>query len=94
MRIITLMMYDEVMTTTKARAPADTTEFALRTRDAAWIRRHNGHTDDDGRVHVTLPAAKVEKIKFAGKDWLRHKFADCPADFPNSLVMCPAQWVA
>jgi hypothetical protein len=80
---------------TASTAPAaDLRQFALRTKDAAWIRRHNGRTDNDGRVFVSLPAAAVEEITFAGKPWLRHKFADCPKDFPNSLVMCPAKWVA
>ena len=92
--VIPLMMCFEDMTTTQTAAPADTTGFALRTKDAAWIKRHNGRADDSGRVHVTLPAAKVEHLTFAGKPWLRHKFADCPKDFPNALVMCPAQWVA
>ena len=68
-------------------------KFALITRDAAWIKRHNGRADADGRVFVTLPADEVEKITFAGKDWLRHKFADRPKDIPNALVMCPAGWV-
>jgi hypothetical protein len=76
-------------------APAkNLVRFALRTTDAAWIERHNGSADEDGRVFVTLPAAEVEEVRFAGKDWLRHKFADCPRDFPNALVMCPAKWVA
>ena len=79
---------------TPPQTAADQTQFALRTKDAAWIKRHNGRTDEAGRVHVTLPAARVERITFAGKPWLRHKFADCPKDFPNALVMCPAQWVA
>jgi hypothetical protein len=70
-----------------------TVPFALRTTDAAWIKRHNGQVDADGRVTVMLPAEQVEKIKFAGKDWLRHKFADCPKGFPNALVMCPVKWV-
>lgn len=80
--------------TAKTAADADLRQFALRTTDAAWIKRHNGRAGDAGRVFVMLPAAKVEQIKFAGKDWLRHKFADCPKDFPNALVMCPAKWVA
>jgi hypothetical protein len=67
--------------------------FKLRTHDDAWIRRNNGRRDSHGRVTVMLPAGQVERIKFAGKPWLRHNFADCPKDFPNSLVMCPVAWV-
>lgn len=78
----------------KTAPAADLREFALRTTDAAWIKRHNGRDDGDGRIFVMVPAAKVEEIKFAGKPWLRHKFADCPRDFPNALVMCPAKWVS
>ena len=68
--------------------------FKLRTQDAAWIKRHKGQIDDAGRVTVMLPANQVEQVKFAGKDWLRHNFADCPKGFPNSLVMCPVKWVS
>lgn len=80
--------------TATATPAANLRQFALRTTDAAWIKRHNGRAGDAGRVFVMLPAAQVEEVKFAGKDWLRHKFADCPKGFPNALVMCPAQWVA
>lgn len=67
--------------------------FILITSDAAWIKRHNGVTDPDGRVTVMLPADQVETITFAKNLWLRHKFADCPKDFEYSLVMCPLKWV-
>lgn len=68
--------------------------FKLRTHDAEWIKRHKGQIDDAGRVLVMLPANQVEQITFARKPWLRHKFADCPKDFPNALVMCPLKWVS
>jgi hypothetical protein len=68
-------------------------QFKLITRDAAWIKRHKGQADDQGRVTVMLPASEIAAVKFAGKNWLKHHFADCPRDIPNALVMCPAQWV-
>jgi hypothetical protein len=79
--------------TAKTAPAADLVQFALRTGDAAWIKRHDGHTGTDGRVFVQVPASEIAAVKFAGKDWLRHEFADRPKDFPNALVMCPAQWV-
>jgi hypothetical protein len=77
----------------KTAPAADLREFALRTTDAAWIARNNGVTDENGRVTVQVPASQIAAVKFAGNDWLRHKFADCPRDIPNALVMCPAKWV-
>jgi len=68
-------------------------QFKLITRDAAWIKRHNGQIDDQGRVTVMIPASQIAAVKFAGKDWLKHHFADRPRDIPNALVMCPAKWV-
>jgi hypothetical protein len=68
-------------------------KFALRTTDAAWIKRHGGQADDAGRVTVMVPADEIAAVKFAGKDWLRHQFADRPKDIANALVMCPAGWV-
>jgi hypothetical protein len=67
--------------------------FILRTTDAAWTARHNGADAGDGRVTVMLPADQVEITRFAGTDWLKHKFADCPKDIPNALVLCPLKWV-
>jgi hypothetical protein len=67
--------------------------FALITRDEAWIKRHDGQADANGRVTVMIPAGQIAAVKFAGKDWLRHNFADRPKDIPNALVMCPAGWV-
>ena len=73
---------------------AELTPFALRTTDAAWIRRNHGTVDDTGRVTVLVPADQVEALTFAGAEMLRHRFADCPRDMANAHVMCPAAWVA
>lgn len=78
------------MTATTAPALAD---FALRTHDAAWIRRHNGRDDGDGRITVRVPASEIEAVTVCGRPMLRHRFADCPKDFPSPVVLCPAQWV-
>jgi len=69
----------------------ETVDFALRTSDAAWIKRHNGTTDDKGRVHVQVPASQVEGVKL-GVDMLRHRFADAPRD-SDRVVLCPAKYV-
>jgi hypothetical protein len=71
----------------------DTVEFALRTTDAAWVKRNNGRTDDDGRTVISVPLSYIKAVKFAGKNWLRLTFADCPRDIPNATVMCPADYV-
>lgn len=68
--------------------------FVLRTTDHAWITRNRGQVDDDGRVTVQVPDGEIERVPFAGRDWLRHRFADCPKDAPNPSIMCPAAWVA
>jgi hypothetical protein len=70
-----------------------TTTFALRTSDAAWIKRNSGVTDETGRVLVQVPAAEVEKITRCGKPWLQHRFADVPRDAMNAAITCPAAWV-
>lgn len=72
---------------------AETTAFALRTDDAAWITRNHGTTGEAGRVLVQVPAAEVEKVTFCGKAMLRHTFADVPADALNATIACPAAWV-
>lgn len=70
------------------------TTFALRTEDADWIERNNATRDEQTqRVSVQVPAGDVEHVKFAGRDWLRHHFADAPADAANPWLMCPAEWV-
>ena len=69
------------------------TAFAVRTDDAAWIARNHGTTDDAGRVLVQVPAAEVERFDRMGRPWLRHIFADAPADALNSAISCPAVWV-
>lgn len=68
------------------------TKFVLRTSDAAWIKRHNGTVDSDGKVTVEVPA--VDHVKFAGHDWIRHTFTDVPRDAQNGSIMCPVAWVA
>lgn len=75
------------MTTTQ------TTAFALRTRDAAWIARNHATTDDAGRVIVQVPDADVEKVTFCGHPHLRYHFTDVPKDAGNAHIMCPAVWV-
>jgi hypothetical protein len=79
------------MTTTQTAA--DRRDFALITTDAAWIKRHDGRPGENGRIVVRVPASEIAAVKFAGRDWLRHRFADRPRDIPNPLVMCPAKWV-
>lgn len=71
---------------------SDLVDFALRTTDKAWIKRHNGRADDAGRVIVQVPASQIDAVKFAGNDMLRHRFADCPKDSARE-VMCPAKYV-
>ena len=71
----------------------ETTAFALRTRDAAWIARNHAVTDETGRVIVQVPAAKVEKVTFCGHAHLRYCFTDIPKDAGNANMMCPAIWV-
>lgn len=65
--------------------------FVLRTSDQPWIDRHNGQVRADGTVLIEVPA--VERVTFAGRDWVRHVFQDVPRDFPNGSVMCPAKWL-
>lgn len=69
------------------------TPFAIRTTDTAWIKRNHATTGNAGRVLVQVPAEQVEKITFCGKPWLRHRFADVPADSQNASIMCQAAWV-
>jgi hypothetical protein len=69
-----------------------TTTFALRTSDTDWIERNNATTDETGRVFVQVPAGEVEKITSFGRPWLRHTFADVPADAMNAAIRCPAEW--
>ena len=66
--------------------------FALRTNDQAWIARNGGTLDADGKVTVQVP--DVERVTFAGRDWLRHTFRDVPADALNGSIMCPLAWVS
>lgn len=68
------------------------TKFVLRTTDAAWIKRNNGTVDNDGKVAVEVDT--VEPVKFAGGDWIRHRFTDVPRDAANGSIMCPASWIA
>lgn len=79
--------------TAKTAAAGDIVEFALRTSDAAWIKRHDGRPGENGCIIVQVPASEITAVKFAGGDWLRHRFADRPSDIPHALVMCPAKWV-
>lgn len=67
-------------------------KFVLRTTDQQWITRNSGTVDADGKVTVQVP--EVETVKFAGRDWIRHLFADAPRDAANAHIMCPAAWVA
>lgn len=66
------------------------TPFVVRTDDAAWIDR-NGATRaaaDPTCVIVQVPEEKIERFSFAGKEHLRARLADCPADIPNPWVVC------
>jgi hypothetical protein len=72
---------------------SDLVDFALRTGDIAWIKRHNGRTDDAGRVIVGVPAGEIDAIELGGTGMLRHVFADCPSDAPNGAILCPAAYV-
>jgi hypothetical protein len=72
---------------------SQTTTFALRTDDADWIERNDATIDETGRVFVQVPADEVEKITVSGRPWLRHTFADVPADAMNAATSCPAEWV-
>ena len=79
------------MTKTTARVTA----FALRTDDAAWIGRNSEiSVSQDGLVYVYVPAAEVERFDRMGRPWLRHTFADVPADALNATISCPAAWVS
>lgn len=81
------------MSNTTAQA-AETTTFALRTDDAAWIKRNAQiSVGEDGLVWVYVPAAEVERFNRMGKPWLRHTFADVPADALNATISCPVAWI-
>jgi hypothetical protein len=69
-----------------------TATFALRTNDAAWIKRNGAVTGEAGRVLVQVPASQVEKITRCGRPWLQHRFADVPRDAMNAAITCPAEW--
>jgi hypothetical protein len=71
-----------------------TATFAVRTDDAAWVTRNHGVTDAAGRVLVQVPAAEVERFERMGRPWIRHTFADVPADALNATISCPAAWTA
>ena len=71
---------------------ADTVAFALRTDDTAWVTRNHGIIWENGRVFVQVPAAEVERFDRMGRPWLRHTFADVPADALNATISCPAVW--
>ena len=70
--------------------PGRDRRLALRTDDTAWIARNHGTTDPDGKTFVKVPAAKVEQFTRMGKPWIRHIFADVPADALNAAISCPA----
>jgi len=72
----------------------DTTiTFALRTDDTAWITRNHGTIGEAGRVFVQVPADQAETFTRMGRQWLRHVFADVPADALNAAISCPLAWV-
>jgi hypothetical protein len=71
----------------------ETATFALRTDDAAWIARNHATIGEAGRVLVQVPAAEVEAFTRMGRPWIRHVFADVPADAINAAISCPAAWV-
>lgn len=60
---------------------------------SGWIQRHNGRADEAGRVIVQVPASQIDAVKIADNDMLRHRFADCPRDAANPLILCHAKWV-
>ena len=68
----------------------ETTTFALRTEDTAWIARHHGVTGAHGRTLVQVP--EVERITLGGRPALRCTFADIPADALSATIVCPAAW--
>jgi hypothetical protein len=71
------------------------TAFAVRTDDAAWIERNAQiSVGEDGLVWVYVPAAEVERFDRMGRPWMRHTFADVPADALNATISCPASWVS
>lgn len=70
-----------------------TADFAIRTKDAAWISRNGGQVQDSGRVTFRVPLAAIEPVMFAGRQWLRVRLTDCPRDFGNAAAMSPAYWV-
>lgn len=64
--------------------------FSLRTDDTEWIKRHALiPVGEDGLVWVYVPAAEVERFDRMGRSWLRHTFADVPADALNATISCP-----
>lgn len=69
-------------------------DFALVTGDAAWIARHTGTVDSEGRVHVRVPASTVTEGEAGGERVLMHVFADRPRDHAAGPVTCPARWVS
>lgn len=71
----------------------ETVAFALRTHDERWIARNHAVIGEAERVFVQVPAGEIEQTTLCGQPMLRHRFADCPKDFPNAWVVCPAIWV-
>ena len=71
----------------------ETATFALRTEDQDWITRNHGVTGEAGRVFVQVPADSIKRFDRMGRPWLRHVFADVPADALNAAISCPAAWV-
>jgi hypothetical protein len=50
----------------------DTIAFALRTEDAAWIKRNAEMVDGkNGLVWVRVPAAEVERFDRMGRPWMQ-----------------------
>lgn len=74
-------------------ATASLVKFAIRTHDAAWVKRNNGVTDSDGRTTILVAAASVEHVTICRQPMLRTTLTDCPSDFMN-VAVCPVAWVA
>lgn len=77
------------MTATATR----TAQFAIRTRDAAWIGRNQATARDDGWVLFDVPVTGLTFRKFRGHDHIRHTLRDVPKDYASKFVACPAIFI-
>lgn len=70
-----------------------TAAFAIRTKDAKWIKRNDATVRDDGWVLWNVPVADLRVMTFCGNDHIEYTLTDKPRDFPTVHVACPAVFI-